>query len=44
MNLRSAERAPPGRAAGVVGTILVHAAAISFLFTTVKPTKASPPT
>jgi protein TonB len=27
-----------------VGTILVHAAAISFLFTTVKPSKASPPT
>lgn len=43
MNVRSAERAPPGRAAGLVGTILVHAAAVSFLFTTVKPTKASPP-
>jgi outer membrane biosynthesis protein TonB len=38
-----AERAPPGRAAGMVGTILVHAAAVSFLFTTVKPSKASPP-
>jgi protein TonB len=44
VNLRSAERDPPGRAAGLVGTILVHAAAVSFLFTTVKPTKASPPT
>ena len=43
MNVRSADRAPPGRAAGLVGTILVHAAAVSFLFTTVKPTKASPP-
>jgi protein TonB len=43
VNVRSAERAPPGRAAGLVGTILVHAAAVSFLFTTVKPTKASPP-
>jgi periplasmic protein TonB len=43
VNVRSAERQPPGRAAGLVGTILVHAAAVSFLFTTVKPTKASPP-
>jgi periplasmic protein TonB len=43
VNVRSADRAPPGRAAGLVGTILVHAAAVSFLFTTVKPTKASPP-
>lgn len=38
-----AERGPPGRAVGMVGTILVHAAAISFLFTTVRPSKASPP-
>ena len=43
MNVRSADRDPPGRAAGLVGTILVHALAVSFLFTTVKPTKASPP-
>ena len=43
MKVRMAERAPPGRAAGMVGTILVHAAAISFLFTTVQPSKASPP-
>jgi protein TonB len=43
VNIRSADRQPPGRAAGLVGTILVHAAAVSFLFTTVKPTKASPP-
>jgi outer membrane biosynthesis protein TonB len=43
VNVRSAERQPPGRAAGLVGTILVHAAAVSFLFTTVKATKASPP-
>ncbi len=43
MKVRMAERAPPGRAAGMVGTILVHSAAISFLFTTVKPSKASPP-
>ena len=38
-----AERGPPGRAVGMAGTILVHAAAISFLFTTVRPSKASPP-
>ncbi len=43
MKIRSSDRAPPGRAAGLVGTSAVHAAAISFLFTTVKPTKASPP-
>ncbi len=43
MKVRLAERAPPGRAAGMVGTILVHAAAIGFLFTTVQPSKASPP-
>jgi protein TonB len=43
VNIRSSDREPPGRAAGLVGTIVVHAAAISFLFTTVKPTRASPP-
>jgi periplasmic protein TonB len=43
VKVRLAERAPPGRAAGMVGTILVHAAAIAFLFTTVQPSKASPP-
>jgi periplasmic protein TonB len=43
VNVRPADRDPPGRAAGLVGTILVHALAVSFLFTTVKPTKASPP-
>jgi outer membrane biosynthesis protein TonB len=43
VKVRLAERAPPGRAAGMVGTILVHAAAIGFLFTTVQPSKASPP-
>jgi periplasmic protein TonB len=43
VKVRMAERGPPGRAVGMVGTILVHAAAISFLFTTVKPSKASPP-
>jgi protein TonB len=43
VKVRSAGRAPPGRAAGLFGTLLVHAVAISFLFTTVKPSKASPP-
>jgi periplasmic protein TonB len=43
VKVRLGERAPPGRAAGMVGTILVHAAAISFLFTAVRPSKASPP-
>ena len=44
MNIRSSDREPQGRAAGLVGTILVHAAAIGFLLATVKPSKASPPT
>lgn len=43
MKVRTSNREPPGRAAGVVGTIVVHAAAVGFLFTAVKPTKASPP-
>jgi protein TonB len=43
VRVRSSEREPPGRAAGLVGTILVHAAVASFLVTTVKPSKASPP-
>jgi periplasmic protein TonB len=43
VKFRSSERDPPGRAAGLVGTILVHAAVASFLVTTVKPSKASPP-
>jgi hypothetical protein len=43
VNIRSPDRESPGRAAGLVGTILVHAAVASFLFTTVKPSKAAPP-
>ena len=43
MKVRPPDRDPPGRAAGLVGTIVVHAAAVSFLFTAVKPTKAAPP-
>ncbi|MGZ8397722.1 MAG: TonB C-terminal domain-containing protein [Gemmatimonadales bacterium] len=33
----------PGRAAGLVGTLAVHVAAVAFLLVAVKPTKASPP-
>jgi periplasmic protein TonB len=43
VKVRLLDREPPGRAAGLVGTIVVHAAAVSFLFTAVKPTKAAPP-
>jgi protein TonB len=43
VKVRIYDRAPPGRAAGLVGTLLIHAVAISFLFTTVKPSKAAPP-
>jgi protein TonB len=43
VKLRTTDRAPPGQAVGLIGTILVHAAAASFLFTTVKPSRAAPP-
>ena len=33
----------PGTAAGLVGTLVVHAAAVLFLLAAVKPTRASPP-
>ena len=33
----------PGRVAGLVGTLVVHAAAVLFLIAAVKPTRASPP-
>jgi protein TonB len=33
----------PGRVAGLVGTFVVHAAAVLFLVAAVKPTRASPP-
>jgi periplasmic protein TonB len=44
VKIRSSDREPPGRAAGMVGTLLVHAAAVGFLLGTVKPSKAAPPT
>lgn len=34
---------PPGTLAGLVGTIVVHAAAVMFLLAAVKPSRASPP-
>ena len=40
MKIRSSDREPPGRAAGMVGTLLIHAAAVGFLLGTVKPSKA----
>jgi protein TonB len=43
VKVRTSNRAPPGQAVGLVGTLLVHAAAASFLLTTVKPSKAAPP-
>ena len=43
MKIRAPGRESPGRTAGVVGTILVHTAVAGFLFTTVKPSKAAPP-
>ena len=43
MKIHSPTREPPGRAVGLVGTLVVHAAAVAFLVTTVKPSKASPP-
>jgi protein TonB len=44
VKIRSSDREAPGRAAGVVGTLLVHATAVGLLLATVKPGKASPPT
>jgi protein TonB len=34
---------PPGTTVGLIGTLLVHAAAAAFAFTQVKPAKAGPP-
>jgi protein TonB len=43
MKVRSAAREAPGRTAGVLGTVVVHAAAAFFLFSVVKTPPASPP-
>jgi periplasmic protein TonB len=39
----SPARERPGRAVGFIGTLVVHAAGVAFLLSTVKPSKASPP-
>jgi len=38
-----ARRTPPGRAAGMIGTLVVHAAAAAFLFSQVRAAPAGPP-
>ena len=43
MIVRAARGRPPGTAAGMVGTVLVHATAVALLFTQVHARKASPP-
>jgi periplasmic protein TonB len=43
VKIHKPDQSPPGRLAGLVGTIVVHAAGIIFLITAVKPTRASPP-
>jgi len=43
VKLRIADQAMPGRAAGLFGTIAVHAAVVALLFTTARASKASPP-
>ncbi len=43
MNLRTDRGRPPGTVAGVVGTIVVHAAATSFLFSQARPSAPTPP-
>jgi periplasmic protein TonB len=43
VNIRTDRGRPPGTAVGVVGTIVVHAAAASFLFSQVRPASPTPP-
>jgi protein TonB len=43
VNIRTDRGRPPGTAVGVVGTIVVHAAAASFLFSQVRPAAPTPP-
>jgi protein TonB len=43
VKIHKSDQSPPGRLAGLVGTIVVHAAGVIFLITAVKPTRASPP-
>jgi periplasmic protein TonB len=44
VKLRNRGRAgPPGKTAGMVGTVVVHAAAVGFLFSQVNPAQSLPP-
>lgn len=43
MMLRPSSQNTPGKVAGLVGTLVVHAAAVVFLMAAVRPTRASPP-
>jgi protein TonB len=43
VKIHTSAREPPGRAVGLVGTLVVHAAAAAFLVTTVRPSRAAPP-
>ena len=43
MKLHHPHQKQPGKVAGLVGTVVVHAAAALFLLAAVKPTRASPP-
>lgn len=43
MMVRAGRARPPGTAVGMIGTVVVHAAAAALLFTHVQSSKASPP-
>jgi outer membrane biosynthesis protein TonB len=43
VNLRATDQRIPGRTAGLIGTIAVHAGVVALLFGTVRPSKAAPP-
>jgi periplasmic protein TonB len=44
VNVRALDRGdPPGKAAGMIGTVLVHVAALAFLFTQAQQSAPSPP-
>lgn len=43
MKFHQSSQSQPGTLAGLVGTVVVHAAAVVFLLSAVKPTRASPP-
>ena len=44
MKIHKSHPGPQGTLAGLVGTIVVHAGAVSFLIAAVKPARPSPPT